>query len=302
MTAPHIVCIGNGVIDQIFNLASPLETGGKIDVRAYRESGGGPAATAAVTVCRLGGRASWIGRVGDDATGQSLLTLMSGYGVDVSHVSVLDKGRTTRAIVLVDPDGERVIVVDRSGLPAEAPVRLEALKGAQALLADTRWPAGAKMALAAAAVAKIPTVLDADGGAPDVLRELASKAQHVVFSDQGLSDVAGTGSPQDRLLSLTPLMANTVTAVTLGAVGSLWRIGATLTSIPALAVQARDTTGCGDVFHGAYTLAIAEGRPPLKAARFASIAAGLKAEHGQGWDGIPDRASVDAIVAKEQAA
>ena len=65
----------------------------------------------------------------------------------------------------------------------------------------------------------------------------------------------------------------------------------------ALPVRALDTTGCGDVFHGAYALALSEGREPLAAARFASAAAAQKAARGMGWDGMPDRCSVERMAA-----
>ena len=59
----------------------------------------------------------------------------------------------------------------------------------------------------------------------------------------------------------------------------------------------RDTTGCGDVFHGAFALAIAEVQAPLDAARFASVAAALKAQKGRGWLGMPNRAAVEDCLA-----
>jgi sulfofructose kinase len=86
--------------------------------------------------------------------------------------------------------------------------------------------------------------------------------------------------------------------VTLGATGSLWWESGRARHLPAPRVQARDTTGCGDVFHGAYALAVAEGAPRGHAARFATAAAALKATRGDGWDGMPDRAAVAALLAK----
>jgi sulfofructose kinase len=63
-------------------------------------------------------------------------------------------------------------------------------------------------------------------------------------------------------------------------------------------VQARDTTGCGDVFHGAYALALAEGAAVEDAARLATAAAALKAERGSGWESMPDRADAEALARK----
>ena len=88
-----------------------------------------------------------------------------------------------------------------------------------------------------------------------------------------------------------------VFAVTLGAAGSLWLIHGESFSVPAFPIVAADTTGCGDVFHGAYALSLSEGRAPLEAARFASAAAAIKAQRGNGWKGMGDRAAIKALMA-----
>ena len=85
-------------------------------------------------------------------------------------------------------------------------------------------------------------------------------------------------------------------AVTLGARGSLWWHGGRAVVLGAPRVQARDTTGCGDVFHGAYALALAEGAAVEDAARLATAAAALKAERGSGWESMPDRAAAEALA------
>ncbi len=87
--------------------------------------------------------------------------------------------------------------------------------------------------------------------------------------------------------------------MTLGAKGFRWHEGAHTHQIPAFPVTAADTTGAGDVFHGAYALALAEGRRARDAARFASAAAALKCIRGQGWDGLPDRPAVEAMLKEE---
>ncbi len=67
---------------------------------------------------------------------------------------------------------------------------------------------------------------------------------------------------------------------------------------PAIPVEAVDTTGCGDVFHGGYAAALAHGWDIPTALRFAATAAGLKATQGGGQAGIPTRAAVEAHMAK----
>ncbi len=69
-------------------------------------------------------------------------------------------------------------------------------------------------------------------------------------------------------------------------------------SVKAPKVRARDTTGCGDVFHGAYALGLGEGLSVERAARFATAVAALKAERGQAWIGMPGRTEVDTLLQK----
>jgi sulfofructose kinase len=76
-------------------------------------------------------------------------------------------------------------------------------------------------------------------------------------------------------------------------------IGGKIMRLPAFAVEVHDTTGCGDVFHGAYALAVAEGREILWAAQFATAAAARKAENGAGWEGMPDRSAVIELMSKD---
>uniref|UniRef100_UPI002FC859C8 carbohydrate kinase family protein n=1 Tax=Bosea sp. (in: a-proteobacteria) TaxID=1871050 RepID=UPI002FC859C8 len=104
------------------------------------------------------------------------------------------------------------------------------------------------------------------------------------------------GSPEDLLRQCAGGAAKVV-AVTRGAAGSLWLIDGEIAAVPAFRVTVADTTGCGDTFHGAYALALSEGRQPIEAARFASAAAAVKAERGRGWDGMGDRAAIEALLA-----
>lgn len=291
-----IICVGNVVQDEVFRIESLPRSGVKTNVLGYEERFGGPAATAAVAICRLGGSAAYWGRVGPDAAGRKAIERLRGFGVDCSGVAVLPQGRTARAIVLVDAKGERSIVSDRRSLSPDAVLPDDDLRGAGAVLVDTRWPAGARVALERAHAAGIVSVLDADGGAAEDNQALIDLADHVIFSAEGLRDHAGPGEPE-ALLRRGATAAGKVFAVTLGAAGSLWLIDGACCAVPSFPVRVTDTTGCGDVFHGAYALALSEGRAPSDAARFASATAAVKAERGRGWDGMGDRAAIEALIA-----
>ena len=202
--------------------------------------------------------------------------------------------------MIVDQLGERSILIDRSGMPADPGFLADRNpRDAAVLLADTRWPEGSAFALGRAAQAGVLRVLDADGGDSAVLERLTALADHIVFSDEGLNDFAGPGPAAERLTRAAERLRGIV-SVTLGEGGSLWALDGEIVSVPAFPVQVRDTTGCGDVFHGSYALGLAEGMPPLAAARFASAAAALKAANGSGWSGMPDRASVETMMMERE--
>lgn len=293
----RIVCVGNLVHDEVFRVGALPSSGIKTGVLDYESRFGGPAATAAVAIARLGGRAAYWGRVGQDDAGREALRLMQASGVDCSGVAQLPAGRTLRAIVLVDARGERSIVSDRRSLaPDPAVLPDDPLDGTAAVLVDSRWPAAAEVVLDRARKRAVPTVFDADGGLAADGERLLAKADHIVFSSEGLRDYAGDGPPEHLLRRCARAAPGRVFAVTRGAEGSLWLVDGDIVHVPAFSVAIADSTGCGDAFHGAYALGLCEGMSPVVAAHFAAAAAALKGARGRGWDGMPDRAAVVRLL------
>jgi sulfofructose kinase len=285
-------------LDRAYELQALPAVPGKFIARGYREVGGGMAATAAVAVARLGGAAMWCGRLGDDAAGATIITKLAALGVDTRGATRREGARTATASILVDSVGERILAVfPGDGLPEDAPLEDAWLDGAGAVLADPRWIGGAERLFAMAAPRGLPRVLDAETSPAGVLAKLVPKADHVIFSERGLAEFSGTADPHAGLARVAPALSATV-AVTLGERGSVWWQAGHAVPVPAPRIAARDTTGCGDVFHGAYALGIGEGMPMLRAARFATAAAALKALNGNGWDGMPDRTAVERMLAE----
>ena len=287
-----VACAGVAVLDRVYLFdALPLAPGKHV-ATGYRENGGGMAANAAVAIAALGGAAAWCGRLGDDATGKTLLAMLRRCGVSTESATITPGGQSPSAAINLDPQGERLLAVHLgAGLPEEAPVPPAAVDGAGAVLADPRWVDGAEQLFALAASRGLPRVLDADVAPPHILRRLAPQADHVIFSERGLVEFSGEADPATGLAQAARSL-DAIVAVTLGARGSLWWHDGRAIALPAPSVAARDTTGCGDVFHGAYALALAERRTVAEAARFATAAAALKATRGDGWDGMPRRAEV----------
>jgi sugar/nucleoside kinase (ribokinase family) len=167
---------------------------------------------------------------------------------------------------------------------------------ADAVLADNRFPEFVRPICVAARARGLTVVLDADR--PTQLSdELFRIATHVVFSSECLRATTGLddlGAALAAIAGTTPSFL----AVTQGPRDVLWREGAALRQSPVFAVDAIDTLGAGDVFHGAFTLALAEGRDVTAALRFAAAAAGLKCTRLGGSMAAPRRAEVEALLAR----
>jgi sulfofructose kinase len=164
-----------------------------------------------------------------------------------------------------------------------------------AVLADNRFPDFVRPICLAARDRGLPVVLDADRPT-QMSDDLFRIATHVVFSSECLRATTGL----DDLAAALARMADRTSsflAVTQGAQDVLWREGVTLRRSPVFAVKAVDTLGAGDIFHGAFALALAEGKAEIAAMRFAAAAAGLKCTRLGGSAGAPHRAEVDALLA-----
>jgi len=294
---PVIACTGIAVLDHVFTTAAFPKGAGKHFASGYLEVGGGPAATAAVAVARLGGTALFWGRVGDDATGARILAELGEWGVDVWNARLCPDGRSPISAVIVDDTGERMIVAfaDAGLDPSPDWLPLDTVGHMDAVMVDSRWPQGAETVLSAAKTHGVPGILDADATPDNAAKALLSMASHVAFSTAGLAQTTGTDNLADGLARAAE-MTDAWLAVTAGEKGCYWRNDGKLAHIPAIPVTVRDTLGAGDVFHGALALALAEGQPAEAALRFASATAALKCTRLGGRAGIPVRSEVDALL------
>jgi sulfofructose kinase len=298
-----VICVGgSATIDHVFLVDEVKLPSAKITARDFIETGGGMGANAAVAVQRLGGRAIYWGRVGDDQTGDEVLWLLTHEGIDVSGVRRLAGFRTKIASILIDSRGERLAVsAQPQGYPPDASwLPLERVAEADAVLADTRWPTGAQRLFAEAARRNLPSVFDGDGGDPPQVARTARECTHPFYSQPMLASF-GFGGPEEALPRVFG-GRNAVAGVTLGAAGVMWFDGARLQSMPSPPVKAVDTLAAGDTWHGALALALAEGRGTVEAIEFASAVAALKCTRFGGRASIPTREEFDRWWAARQAA
>jgi sulfofructose kinase len=287
---PSVLCVGHAALDRVFGVDSWPATSAKIVARTFDEAGGGMAANAAVAITRLGAHAQFWGPVGADATADTIEEQLREEDVNVGHMRRFRDLTTSTSAVLVDAKGERLVVGYR-GTALQAPadwLRLELVALADAVLADVRWPQGAALVLHAARVAGIPAILDADVAEREVLVQLAASADHVLYSERGAKTLGGEDI--DTTLRTTIEAGAKVAVVTLGERGVAWIEAGSpdgVRRLPAFPVRAVDTLAAGDVFHGAYAVAVARGLGVTDAICFASAAAAIKCTRRGGRNGAP---------------
>jgi sulfofructose kinase len=299
---PLVIVLGSVVVDHTWMVEDIPQRPTKATARTYSMGVGGLAANAAIAVARLGGRAVFWGRVGDDAAGPDVAAELAAEGIDVSGLHRCPGGRTAVSAVLVDKMGERATLSFRgAGLdPDPSWLPLERLGEASALLCDPRWPQASALVLEAARRLGLPSVIDAERSETRLLHQLVPLVDHAIFSVPGLQNFAAGVRPAEGLRRALAMGTRRVAAVTRGEDSVLWLVVGEkrVRETPAFKVEARNTTGAGDVFHGAYALAIAEGKDIAEAMRFAAAAGALRAEEGR----TPTRAAVDALLTRGQLA
>ena len=289
-----VLCMGCATMDHIFGVAELPHKPLKYRARNFKAVGGGNAATAAVAVARLGGRAHLIARLGDDPIGDSIVRELAGYGVDCSLAHRFTGCASSIASILIDEKGERLIVSYFDPKISHVPDWLPGIpQGVGAVLADAQWPAGVLEMFRRAEGAGIPTVLDAD--MPSCPPELIQASSVAAFSAPGLEAASGVHGVTAGL-EVAAGMGGGVMLATDGAKGTFWLESGEMWRLPAHEVKAVDTLGAGDVFHGALALAVAEGKAMGEAVAFASAAAAIKVTRFGGRAGAPTRDEVELLL------
>jgi sulfofructose kinase len=278
--ARAILCAGIIVLDEVFKVERFPQPDGKTQAQGFFVVNGGCAANAAVAIARLGGRAALAGplggRAGEDPNGDRVLAALAREHIDCRGCQRLAGVPTALSAIFIDARGERMIVTYRDErLAAAAPADPAGLvAAADAVLADNRFPDFVRPICVAARARGLTVVLDADRPT-DMSEDLFRIATHVVFSSECLRATTGLDDLGEALARVAG-MTRSFLAVTNGPQDVLWFEGKTLKKSPVFTVEAVDTLGAGDVFHGAFTLMLAEGQGVAPAMRFAAAAAGLK--------------------------
>lgn len=262
----------------------------KKEIIAYETGGGGPVATALVSLSRLGINCSYFGITGDDEEGGKIRKSLEDENIDVRGLVTRRNADSQVAFIAVEKkSGRRTIFWKRpSGeqLTPDEPGD-DFLAGADFLLLDGLM-AGVSVHASRLAVEKgVPVMLDA-GRIREGTIELAHLCDYVVASEEFAREFVDEGpfSAEKAIMSMNSFGSKAST-ITLGDKGSITVSGGKVFSMPAFNVDVVDTTGAGDVFHGGYIYGLLKGWDIQRVVQFASAFAALKCRKPGGRAGIP---------------
>ncbi|MEZ0168650.1 PfkB family carbohydrate kinase [Microvirga sp. TS319] len=302
MQPKPIICLGCAFWDTIFKIDRIPSTGTKVLPETAVQVAAGMATAAAATIARLGGAVELWARIGDDPTGDSFLLDLSRENVRVDRVRRVSGAQTAYSTILVDQAGERWVVPYTDPSLDKDPIwlPLHEIAQASAVLVDMRWVEGAKAVLAEARRCGVPTVVDADIAPPESLRELIALGDHVLFSEPALLSLTSSTTPKEALLEVAEQIDADVVGVTLGAQGALIRKRGDRPGIvqefSGFSIQAVDTLGAGDVWHGTYVYGLVNDWGLSASVRMANAAAAMKCERFGGRLGAPHRSELQKWV------
>jgi sulfofructose kinase len=294
---PVVLCHGLVASDFLARTGFPVPRDVKVRVDRFVRQGGGPAANAAVAVARLGGRAVFVGAVGDDALGVEQVRELEHEGVDTSGVTVAPGRPSFVSFILVDAsDGGRTIYSAPAEVPHPPPSAAPWPDPRPHLVLVDGWGGEAQLRTAEAArAAGLPVLLDA-GSLRDEVEALLPHADVVIGSTPFAEALAG--SPAGAVARLIGAGAR-LAAITRGPDGVLAAAAGAPDpfEVPAFPVEAVDTTGAGDAFHGGAAWALAAGRTWAESLRVGAAVAALKCREAGARAGLPSRAAVEALTA-----
>ena len=304
----HVVGIGQCALDYLFVVDHFPSPDTKNEVMEWVVCGGGPVATALVSLSRLGIITSFYGVAGDDENGKKIEDSLVSESVNVRGLIKRRGTNSQTAFIAVEKgSGRRTIFWKR---PSGSPLNPEEipedfLRNADFLLLDGLMAEVSMYAAKKARAQNIPVMLDA-GRVREGMRELISLSDYVVASEEFGRGILGGENrsvlsesfrPEDALQKIRSFGAHICT-LTLGDRGSVTNAEGSVFHIPAFKADIVDTTGAGDVFHGGYIYGLLQNWDLRDVVKFAGAFAALMCRKLGGRAGIPSLEEVMELLGK----
>ena len=284
-------CLGLGIcpLDYLGVVSTYPKLNQKVDLVDFKIQGGGPVPTGLVAIARLGGKTALIGRIGNDHEGRLIKEELESEGVDTDHLLVDRRGRSLQAFVWVDrQSGKRTVVLNNTESSEIKPGQIKAnlFKKARFVLLDGR---DLEANLRASRLAKrygCGIVIDVGSYRPEV-KPLLPFTDYLVIGEEFSSEFTGTEKVERALVELYRRYKPRAVVITLGERGAVGTTDGSVFRQSGFKVKVVDTTGAGDVFHGAYIYGLTRQWEVAKAVEFACACAAMKCTALGGRTGIP---------------
>jgi sulfofructose kinase len=275
-----VLGVGVVAVDDLFYVDSYPRPDSKTRAKRSERKCGGLTGAALVAAAKLGAKCAFGGLLGFDELSKVVEDDFVKHGVDVSGAVRREEAKPARAVVIVaDADKSRTLVFDSSapiGASPEGPSE-ELIAASRVLFVDNIGVEGGLRAVGIAHRHGIPVVADFE----DEVGDLLDQIDHLILGETFALRITGESDPCSAARALwRDIREVVVTCGPLGAACASKESGGKVVQYPAFKVDAVDTTGCGDVFHGAYAYALAKSFPFDERLRIASAAAAIKAATG----------------------
>jgi len=294
--SPDVVGVGINALDTIIRLPRFPAPDSKVELRSVQAMPGGQVASATVACRRWGLRARYVGKIGDDSAGSRQVAEMKRERVDARWI--LSKGCQSQfSFILVDEtSGNRTVLWNRDPKIALRPKDLKRswIRGAKVLLVDGHDTRAAAQAARWAREDHIPVVGDFDNLYPGV-EELLNHVDYVITSKDFPERLTRESSLLKSLPEIHRQFKCRLTAATLGCAGVIAWDGKLFLQCPAFQVDALDTTGAGDIFHGAFLYGLVQGWPVKEILEFSCAAAALNCEGMGARGGIASLSKIETL-------
>lgn len=301
-----IIGVGCIAFDQILATnAKWKDEKGKIIRREFRF--GGNVRNSLVAVASLGVKAAYVGTMSGEVKWKSALDDFEENGVSTEFVDFSDKSHPAEATIVITGDGERFIVYDDTplhhlGLPSKEKIE-KAVAGADLLLVDAGiCPPGTLDVIRRCADLKIPIILDAEQFfvKKEIIQEMITLSTDLILPLNFARLVSGKEEISEVINSFCNDSKNLV-VITEGAKGCYFREkGSSITQhISAYEINAVDTNGTGDIFHGAYAYGLLNGMKTIENLEFASAAAASVASLPHGSVRKPSLSKVKEFISSK---
>jgi len=274
-----VVGVGLNATDTVIRLPRFPTVDSKVEVISSEIKAGGQVASAMVACRRWGLSTRYVGKIGDDDAGRFQVDEMRREGVEAHWIITANCSSQTSFILVDEPSGERTVLWKREPRVALQPNDLhrEWITGAYALLVDGHDTAAAAQAALWGRENHIQVVADFDNRYPGV-EALLQFVDFPITSKDFPERLTGEKSLLKSLPQICAQFKCRMAGATLGRLGVLMWDGSRFALCPGFRVNAVDTTGAGDVFHGGFVFGLVNHWPLEEILEFSCAAAALNCE------------------------